>query len=108
MSLIKCSECIQDVSDQAPSCPHCGYVFKKEEIKNSVVIKQVPNININRIEKTSKDWKFVKIISILVLVLGVAFSFTSNDVISNAGFILVALGIILFIFYKLGNWWERG
>lgn len=26
--LVKCPECLMDVSDSAPSCPHCGYVVK--------------------------------------------------------------------------------
>lgn len=108
MSLIKCLECGQDVSDQAPSCPHCGYVFRKEEIKESVVIKQVPSININRIEKTSKAAKLTKLISILTFVFGIIFSVIPNTIISNIGFVFVFLGIILFISYKLGNWWERG
>ena len=29
MALIKCPECGKEVSDSAPTCPHCGYVLKK-------------------------------------------------------------------------------
>ena len=29
MALIKCPECGKEISDQAPSCPHCGVVLKK-------------------------------------------------------------------------------
>src|SRR5262245_8029512 len=29
MALIKCPECARDVSDQASSCPHCGYPMQR-------------------------------------------------------------------------------
>ncbi len=35
MSLIKCKECGKEISTNANSCPHCGYVYKKE--KTSVI-----------------------------------------------------------------------
>ncbi|MFC1704409.1 hypothetical protein ACFL1E_06490 [Candidatus Omnitrophota bacterium] len=28
MGLISCKECHRSISDTAPSCPHCGYVYK--------------------------------------------------------------------------------
>ena len=31
MALIDCPECGKEVSDKAPSCPHCGIVFKPRE-----------------------------------------------------------------------------
>lgn len=35
MSLIKCPECKREISDQANSCPHCGFPLqKKERLKN--------------------------------------------------------------------------
>lgn len=30
MSLIQCPECSHDVSDQAPTCPSCGYPLKDQ------------------------------------------------------------------------------
>lgn len=33
MALISCPECKQSVSDQAPTCPTCGYPIKKPEYK---------------------------------------------------------------------------
>ena len=34
MSLIKCPECTSEISDQAYSCPSCGFPLKKENIEN--------------------------------------------------------------------------
>ena len=31
MGLINCPECGKEVSDQAQSCPHCGYPLEKNE-----------------------------------------------------------------------------
>jgi hypothetical protein len=33
MALINCKECKGSVSDQAASCPHCGYPVKKAETR---------------------------------------------------------------------------
>ncbi len=34
MALIKCPECGQEVSDQAPVCVHCGYPLKQSPTVN--------------------------------------------------------------------------
>ena len=34
MALIKCPECGKEISDNAVSCPNCGYPFAKETSKN--------------------------------------------------------------------------
>jgi hypothetical protein len=31
MALIECNECKKQISDQAEFCPHCGFVYKKNE-----------------------------------------------------------------------------
>jgi len=33
MALIKCKECNKDISSEANSCPHCGYVLKPTVVK---------------------------------------------------------------------------
>lgn len=37
MAMIKCSECGNEVSTTADSCPHCGAKIKKKEANNSVL-----------------------------------------------------------------------
>ena len=34
MSLINCPECNHEVSDQAATCPNCGYILKTEKTTN--------------------------------------------------------------------------
>jgi len=35
MALINCPECGKQISDQAPSCPYCGYTINRELTYNS-------------------------------------------------------------------------
>lgn len=37
MALIKCPECKNSVSDQAHSCPTCGYPIRKTEYRSAIV-----------------------------------------------------------------------
>lgn len=39
MALIKCKECGKELSDQAESCPNCGYKLKEVEIPKVIVEK---------------------------------------------------------------------
>lgn len=43
MALIKCKECGKEISDQAESCPNCGYRLKKQNIQN-VIVEKTNNI----------------------------------------------------------------
>ena len=53
MSLIKCPECGQDISDKAENCIHCGYPIKQylesSRIQN-LKENQVCNINHNPVD----------------------------------------------------------
>jgi len=46
MALVQCPECGKEISDQAISCPNCGYTMRKEEnVANAVAVpvKRAPN-----------------------------------------------------------------
>ncbi len=97
MSLIKCSECQKDISDEAISCPFCGKPNKIEKI--------------HTIELTSKKWKIVKIISVLLIFIGVLIGFSGEskggDAVTGFGVFVVFLGLIMFIVGKIGAWWSN-
>jgi len=116
MSLIKCSECGQDVSDQAPNCPHCGVIINKT--KEQVETKKV-DLNVNNFELTNKKWKKYYAWAIPMLIIGIPLFFFNlvtgmmgvNNM--NAGWFFIGLlfcgiGGILFLVALIGSWWERG
>lgn len=41
MALIKCSECGKEISDSVSSCPHCGYVYKKEKEMTTMKVVRI-------------------------------------------------------------------
>ena len=98
MSLIECPECKQQISDTAPTCPHCGFVQKSAPME-SIGIHQQPIT----IESTSKTWKLLKILAIVVFLIGGAMF--SID--KNFGFLIVGISIIIFIAAKFGAWWNN-
>ena len=57
MALIKCPECNNQISDQADSCPKCGYELKAKKVNDSKTSGAV----------TSKiNFKYLAIILIIV------------------------------------------
>lgn len=42
MSLINCPECNHEVSDQAATCPNCGYILKTEKTTNVTSVASLP------------------------------------------------------------------
>jgi len=60
MGLINCPECEKQVSDSAPSCPHCGYQLIKDEKPEYVFPKKRRKIS-------SLGWAFMIIVVILII-----------------------------------------
>ena len=42
MALINCPECNHEVSDQAATCPNCGYILKTEKTTNVTSVASLP------------------------------------------------------------------
>ncbi len=42
MALMNCPECSKQISDQAKSCPNCGWVVPKKQIPEEVLLKANP------------------------------------------------------------------
>ena len=98
MSLINCPECNQQISDTAPTCPHCGFAQKATPVE-SIGVHQQPIT----IESTSKTWKLLKILAIVLFLIGGAMS--SID--KNFGFLILIISITIFIAAKFGAWWNN-
>ena len=48
MALIYCRECGKQISDQAPTCPHCGCVMVRRDCNQST--------EVNDPTRSDKDW----------------------------------------------------
>lgn len=66
MALVQCPECGKEISDQAMSCPNCGYVMKKEEGVEPVTAKLVKKI---------PDKRVIAIVCTVALIAGILCAF---------------------------------
>lgn len=99
MSLIKCSECSKEVSENATACPYCGNPLKVAEVK----VSTEPNKRVE-IELTSKKWKKVILFSwIAIVVLLILFYSSKNYV----WFGLLIISIFVLIAGKIGAWYSN-
>lgn len=93
MALINCSKCGNQISDKAPSCPHCGEVFApqspQQNVNGSAVQPyQQPNVNGNVVQpnqpttgnvqmqaaaKPNSKGKIVAVIIVILVALAAAF-----------------------------------
>lgn len=100
MALIKCAECGKEISDKAPSCPSCGNPINNKLQQKPVVIEQ-----------TYKKWKVVKLVSGILIVIGIFNLFgginNHNDPSISFGIFILFIGIIGSIIGKFGAWWNN-
>jgi len=96
MAIIKCSECKNEISDKAESCPHCGNV-----------------IGPRLIEQTSRRWKKTKLLSWIIFLLGI-FIFLSGygdggfqNPFTGLGFTLAFVGFLSLVVSRFGIWWHH-
>ena len=92
MSLITCTECQQEVSSQAESCPHCGNIINSKDGK------------LVMLQGTKKKWKMVKIVAWILLLVGLTMLANENK--NDA--VLITFSLIAWIISKLGSWWTNG
>ena len=74
--LIKCPECNREISDQAISCPHCGYPLKKKTNKK---VEEAPKEEVGIIKVAQRGGArgyhtFIYIATAFVLVIGLGLS----------------------------------
>lgn len=86
MALIKCSECGTEISDQAPSCPKCGFPTKNIKIENKVQTAG----DMQKREKPRKKTRVGLVIGLLffgiIAVIALLYAFKlMNQTSSNSG-----------------------
>jgi ribosomal protein L37E len=112
MALIQCPECGKEISNSAKMCPHCGYKLKNN-IKQKIWGKRLTIIGLISIIST---FVYSAITSEKRLQLR-AYALTHNnyyptsyyiasfitDVLFYGGILLVIIGLILLILYKINS-----
>ena len=126
--LTKCRACERECSVNAASCPGCGEPFRKaEELKQPTLAEavalarpvhspQAPQIVTT--QNTGKGWKLMLMLGIVLSISGGAiatFSFQRIDPDDRSfvdafrvGVLVLSGGLILFIFARIGAWWNHG
>ena len=95
--LIKCTECQREISDQAPACPGCGAPIKKAVG------------DVQTVELTGKTWKMRQIVGAVLLGIGIVLLFGSgSDGGRVIGIFMAFGGICVYIFSRVGAWWQHG
>ncbi len=101
MALITCPECGKKVSDSATACPGCAYPLKNSSSSSK---------RVQTIEKTSKKWKGLQLIGFIFAMIGLLMVFGSDPksgATPGVAVLLLAVGIVLYLYARLGSWWHH-
>lgn len=92
MALIKCPECGREVSDTAPTCPHCGYQLKKS-ITTPTYHHHYESRS-SRLYEKEHDRKYKEMIAggIIAIIAAIGFLFfLGNPAVKYSGELLVTI-----------------
>ncbi len=103
MSLIKCTECNNNVSSLAKTCPHCGVPISDESY-----LKE--NSETTTIQLTSKNLKIQELISWIVIFVGTSMAILSCDstdaeTVFNISFFVILIGVAGLMITRFQVWW---
>lgn len=103
MALIKCSECGNQISSSAPSCPHCGYR------KDTVLIEQ----SSKAIKKQQAGGCLILVIALVALMISLPMSQSLPDcrvpqLITMLSPLVAGLGLLILIVATIRRWWHHG
>jgi hypothetical protein len=98
MPLIKCPDCLNEVSDRAPSCPKCGAPISSENITTQS--------NLVTTQETSKTLKLQSLIAGVAIAMGTLLTLYGADA-KPLGVILAAAGIVGYIVTRFRTWWHH-
>lgn len=101
MALIKCPECSKEVSNKAPSCPHCGtpIAAASDQTETGVVLTTV--------QETSKKLKIHILISACLFWGGLILIFTAIGSVRAIGTLIMFIGMIWYLITRFNIWWHH-
>jgi len=106
MSLIKCSECSNEVSDKAMVCPRCGNPIN--DLSNQTLNNPDKFLKVE-LELTNKKWKRVILISWIAIFLSplVGIILAGRNDPAPIIWMLVFLSVCGLIIGKIGAWYSN-
>jgi uncharacterized membrane protein YvbJ len=103
MGLIKCTECNNEVSSKASSCPKCGSPIATDNASSSKVTGEAQIT----VQETSKVFKLHTIYSIGIILFGI-FSIKFLDKGNLTPLFFILIGIAYLVITRLRAWWHHG
>lgn len=91
--LISCPDCQTKVSNNAPSCPKCGYPLKATTV-----------------EQTSKKWKALQLLAFVLILIGMPWTCIGAMVgnIPLEAMSLFVAGLLVWLIASICAWWYHG
>ena len=93
MALVACPDCSQQVSDAAPSCPHCG--------------RPIAAIEVQQTAKKYKAWMAASFIVSILSFAATGFLFLMDKPIWPT-FALAIASLVAYLGAITGAWWRNG
>lgn len=108
MALVSCSECKQEISDKATSCPHCGSPVKVPTPPVIEVVTNKENPPVFQLELTAKRWKKVILAAWAMLFLGIILTgILAPQNQQGLGLTVIFISVITWITGKIGAWYSN-
>lgn len=106
VAIIQCSDCGNEVSDAAPSCPKCG-----RPISTAADVKATGGA-LTTTQETAKTFKAQSIAAVALIIIGAIWLFTASAA-QPAGNATVpswmlAAGLIWYVVNRFRSWWHHG
>ena len=110
MALMSCPECAKQISDKAPACPHCGAPMNAPIAASTAggptIVETGPG-GVVTTEATGKTYKALQAIGVILILIGVVSCAAGGDGVAAApGLFLI--GVVLYLFGRVGAWWKHG
>ncbi len=109
MALISCSECGHKVSDKADACPSCGNPLGDEVAEPRISVRRsggqtAVEPQVQTIERTARKYKWAMFAGGVAIVFGLFLLMGGAPVL---GGLLLAGGLIYYIYGRWGAWWHH-
>ena len=88
MALMQCPECSKEISDNAESCPSCGYTLTKNELT------KIRKSDLSEVKKNSALGTLYIIVGVIVILVGIPLITVIIGIFAIVGgFLFIALGM---------------